>query len=305
MMILRFWSPNNVPLVSIGGMIVGKLKGNDLRVILNRHIEENLILNVSFFPTHEATAFRREFIEPALDSEGYPVPGKYSVKSKLLYGREVEYLVDVVPYSRRLEDKQETISWRRGTTQAEICRDIINKLKGYEIPLNRRPIPRFVWPSVSSGTKYDSRFEEFMKYVNQQMPFVTNDYDCFASRISFEEFMKIMSKNRIGKDESKPYFYNPNLMPDWDLRLSVPQLIAYCRGFDIELSDRPSKAECERAAKESSEKMQGITKDVFDDLFKDLEIIPKAHADALKAMDAELRLARLPKQTIKKENREE
>ena len=132
MMILRFWSPLNGPLDSINQHTAPRLKGNDMRAILNRYIDNNLILNVSYFYHDEAKAFRREFIEPVLSPDGYPVAGKYSVKSKLLYGREVEYLVDVVPYSRRLDDEQPRIKWDGIKTTDAVYGRIINHMKyGY------------------------------------------------------------------------------------------------------------------------------------------------------------------------------
>lgn len=100
-----------------------------MRAILNRYIDNNLILNVSVFHYYEARAFRREFIEPILSPDGYPVAGKYSVKSKLLYGRDVEYLVDVVPYSKSLDDEQPRIKWDGIKTTYEVYGRIINYMK--------------------------------------------------------------------------------------------------------------------------------------------------------------------------------
>lgn len=128
-MILRFMSPLCDPLDSINTAIAPRLKGNDMRAILNRYIDNNLILHVSFFPHDEAKAFRREFIEPTLDKDGYPISGKYKVKSKLLYGREVEYLVDVVSYSKRLADAQPQIKWDGIKTTDEVYGRIINYMK--------------------------------------------------------------------------------------------------------------------------------------------------------------------------------
>ena len=102
MMTICFYYPNNCDADSINSATARLLSDDDIRIILNRHIDNNLTLKVSYFCEEYATAFRKEFIEPALDSDGYPTKGKYSVKSDLLNGREVEYLVDIKkPKTRR------------------------------------------------------------------------------------------------------------------------------------------------------------------------------------------------------------
>ena len=101
MMTILFQYPINSDADSINSATAPLLSGNDMRIILNRYIDNNLTLKVSYFHEEHAVAFRREFIEPVLDSDGYPIKGKYSVKSKLLNGREVEYLVDIKKPTRR------------------------------------------------------------------------------------------------------------------------------------------------------------------------------------------------------------
>lgn len=128
MLILRFYTPRNVPLRSIHGFVAEYMTGNDLRAILNRHIDENLILNVAWFEWQYAMAFRRDFIEPCL-TNGYPTPGLHTTTSKLLYGKEVKYLVDVIPYSRRLDYEQELVRWDNIKTVKGVARQIINELK--------------------------------------------------------------------------------------------------------------------------------------------------------------------------------
>lgn len=97
-MTILFCYPRKCDADSINSATAPLLSGNDMRVILNRYIDNNLTLKVTYFHPEHAVAFRREFIEPALDSDGYPVKGKYSVKSSLLNGRKVEYLVDIDSY---------------------------------------------------------------------------------------------------------------------------------------------------------------------------------------------------------------
>lgn len=131
MMTICIYTPLCVPLVSIGDFIAGHVTGNILRKILWNHIDNHLCLPVSFFPQYtRADAFRREFIEPCLDKDGYPKPGLYHTKSKLLYGEEVDYLVNVIPYSDKLRDAQEIPDYHYGKTPAMYKRMIIDKLKG-------------------------------------------------------------------------------------------------------------------------------------------------------------------------------
>lgn len=117
MMTICFYTPLCVPLVSIGDFICDYLTGNNLRKILRNHIDNHLCLPVSFFPQNtRADAFRREFIEPCLDKNGYPQAGLYHTTSKLLYGEEVDYLVNVIPYSDKLRDAQESLDYHGGTS---------------------------------------------------------------------------------------------------------------------------------------------------------------------------------------------
>ena len=130
-MTICFYTPLCVPLVSIGDFIAHHVTRNIMRKILRNHIDNHFCLPVSFFPQYtRADAFRREFIEPCLDKDGYPQAGLYHTKSKLLYGEEVDYLVNVIPYSDILRDAQETPVWRNGCTPAKVRRYIIDKLKG-------------------------------------------------------------------------------------------------------------------------------------------------------------------------------
>lgn len=129
-MTLCFYTPLCVPLVSIGDFICNDVTGNILRKILRNHIDNHLCLPVSFFPQDTcADAFRREFIEPCL-KDGYPQAGLYHTKSKLMYGEEVDYLVNVIPYSDKLRDAQENPDYHYGKTTAMYKRMIINKLAG-------------------------------------------------------------------------------------------------------------------------------------------------------------------------------
>lgn len=130
MMTICFYTPLCVPLVSIGDFIAGHVTGNIMRKILRNHIDNHLCLLVSFFPQYtRADAFRREFIEPCL-KDGYPQAGLYHTKSKLMYGEEVDYLVNVIPYADKLRDAQDYPIWRNGCTPAKVRRYIIDKLKG-------------------------------------------------------------------------------------------------------------------------------------------------------------------------------
>lgn len=129
-MTICIYTPLCVPLVSIGDFIAGHVTSNNLRKILRNHIDNHLCLPVSFFPQYSrADAFRREFIEPCL-KDGYPQAGLYHTTSKLLYGEEVDYLVNVIPYSDKLRDAQYNPVWRNGCTPAKVQRYIIDKLKG-------------------------------------------------------------------------------------------------------------------------------------------------------------------------------
>lgn len=131
MMTICFYTPLCVPLVSIGDFICNDVTGNILRKILRNHIYNHLCLPVSFFPRYtRADAFRREFIEPCLDKDGYPQSGLYHTTSKMLYGEEVDYLVNVIPYSDKLRDAQDNPEWRNGCTPAKVRRYIIDKLTG-------------------------------------------------------------------------------------------------------------------------------------------------------------------------------
>lgn len=119
-----------MPLVSIGDFIADHVTGNIMRKILRNHIDNHLCLPVSFFPQYtRADAFRREFIEPCL-KDGYPQAGLYHTKSKLMYGEEVDYLVNVIPYSDKLRDAQENPDYHYGKTTDMYKRMIINKLAG-------------------------------------------------------------------------------------------------------------------------------------------------------------------------------
>lgn len=130
-MTICFYTPLCVPLVSIGDYIADYVTGNNLRKILRNHIDNHLCLPVSFFQRYtRADAFRREFIEPCLDKDGYPQAGLYRTKSMLLYGEEVDYLVNVIPYSDKLWDAQENPDYYYGKTPAMYRRMIIDKLKG-------------------------------------------------------------------------------------------------------------------------------------------------------------------------------
>lgn len=129
MMTICFYSPLCVPLVSISDYIADYLTGNNLRKILRNHIDNHLCLPVSFFPQYtRADAFRREFIEPCL-KDGYPQPGLYRTTSKLLCGREVDYLVNVIPYSDKLRDAQENPDYHNGKTPSMYRAKIIRRLK--------------------------------------------------------------------------------------------------------------------------------------------------------------------------------
>lgn len=130
MMTICIYTPSCVPLVSIGNFICDYLTGNNLRKILRNHIDNHLCLPVSFFPKNSRTdVFRREFIEPCL-KDGYPQSGLYHTTSKLMYGEEVDYLVNVIPYADKLRDAQDNPVWRNGCTPAKVRRYIIDKLKG-------------------------------------------------------------------------------------------------------------------------------------------------------------------------------
>ena len=130
MMTICFYTPLCVPLVSIGDFIADHVTGNILRKILRNHIDNHLCLPVSFFPQYtRADAFRCEFIEPCL-KDGYPQAGLYHTKSKLLYGEEVDYLVNVIPYSDRLRDAQGNPDYHYGKTPAMYKKMIIDKLTG-------------------------------------------------------------------------------------------------------------------------------------------------------------------------------
>lgn len=131
MMTICFYTPLCVPLVSIGDFIADHVTGNIMRKILRNHIDNHLCLPVSFFPQYtRADAFRREFIEPCLDKDGYPQAGLYHTKSKSLYGEEVDYLVNVIPYSDKLRDAQDIPDYHGGATPRMYRRMIIDKLKG-------------------------------------------------------------------------------------------------------------------------------------------------------------------------------
>lgn len=130
MMTICFYTPLCVPLVSIGDFICDYLTGNNLRKILRNHIDNHLCLPVSvFYQYTRADSFRREFIEPCL-KDGYPQAGLYHTKSKLLYGEEVDYLVNVIPYSDKLRDAQENPDYYWGKTPKMYRRMIIDKLRG-------------------------------------------------------------------------------------------------------------------------------------------------------------------------------
>lgn len=130
MMTICFYTPLCVPLVSIGDYIADHLTGNNLRKILRNHIDNHLCLPVSFFPQYtSADAFRREFIEPCIDKDGYPQPGLYHTTSNLMYGEEVDYLVNVIPYSDKLRDAQERPDYHFGKTPAMYWARIIRRLK--------------------------------------------------------------------------------------------------------------------------------------------------------------------------------
>lgn len=131
-MTICIYTPLCVPLVSIGDFVANSnyMTGNNLRKILRNHIDNHLCLPVSFFPQYtRADAFRREFIEPCIDKDGYPQPGLYHTKSKLLYGEEVDYLVNVIPYSDKLRDAQENPDYHFGKTPAMYWARIIRRLK--------------------------------------------------------------------------------------------------------------------------------------------------------------------------------
>lgn len=104
MMTICFYTPLCAPKMCFNDLITHYMTGNILRQILRNHIDNHRVLCVSFFPQYtRADALRREFIEPCL-KDGYPQAGLYHTKSKLLYGEDVDYLVNVIPYSDKLRD---------------------------------------------------------------------------------------------------------------------------------------------------------------------------------------------------------
>lgn len=58
-------------------------------------------------------------------------------------------------------------------------------------------------------------------------------------------------------------FYSKNQKPDWNVYMSVPELKKHCKLWGIKLRENPSVLDCEMAAKELGEKMQGITSAMF------------------------------------------
>lgn len=105
MMTICFYAPLCAPKMCFNELITHLMTGNILRKILRSHIDNHRVLSVSFFPKFtKAEAFRREFIEPCIGKDGYPQAGMYHTKSQLLNGEEVDYLVNVIPYSDRLRD---------------------------------------------------------------------------------------------------------------------------------------------------------------------------------------------------------
>lgn len=125
---LNFYPPVCSPLYSINDITARMLSGNDLRTIINRHIENALSLNISVFPKGWSDALRRDFVEPCL-KDGFPQEGFYHTNSKLLFGKDIHYRVNVFHYSEELRDFRGMIESDKNYNWWETSKKVIHCLK--------------------------------------------------------------------------------------------------------------------------------------------------------------------------------